>query len=337
MSPKRPTLEDIAKIAGVSRATVSLVVRGSPLVAEATRARVEQIMAQQDYVRDIGAARLRNNSSNTVGVIVPNLVNAFFTEFLSGVEQVMGTHDRVVLLANSKDSVARQTEILQRFRGHGVDGVILCAAEGTTPDLPERIRGWGMPVVQALREVGTDVSDYAGADYSEGVCIAMRHLVAMGHRRIAFLSVRARTSAREDRLRGFARGLTETGAENAGIVEADLAWTGAAAAADAVLALDTKPTAILCFNDVLAAGLMLGLRRAGVSPGKDLAVVGLDDLPLAEMTYPPLTSIAVSPATIGAGAARLLARRLAQPDAPFERFINTPLLVIRQSVRALTV
>ena len=89
MSPKRPTLEDVARVAGLSRATVSLVIRNSPLVAEKTRLKVEQIMADLDYVRDIGAARLRNNSSHTVGVIVPNLVNSFFTEFLSGIEQVM--------------------------------------------------------------------------------------------------------------------------------------------------------------------------------------------------------------------------------------------------------
>lgn len=331
MNGKRPTLDDIATVAGVSRATVSLVVRRSPLVADKTRTRVEQVMADLDYIRDIGAARLRNNSSRTVGLIVPNLVNPFFTEFLSGVEQVMWQQDRVVLLANSEDEPKRQDEILQRFRGHGVDGVILCPAEGTDSELPKRMQRWGLPVVQALREVGHAQTDYAGGDYVEGMCLALRHLVGNGHKRIAFLSVRARTSAREERLRGFASALAETQAMNAGIIEADLTWENAAAAAASVLDLPTRPTAVVCFNDVLAAGLMRGLRRAGQRPGQDIAVVGLDDLPLAELTFPPLTSVAMRPALIGAAAARLLARRLADPEAIVERFIQSPCIAVRQS------
>lgn len=330
MQKKRVTLEEIAQAAGVSRATVSLVVRKSPLVAEGTRARVERIMADLDYVRDIGAARLRSRSSQTIGVIVPNLINAFFTEFLSGVEEVMAGHERVVLLANSHDDPRRQDEILQRFRGHGVDGVILCPAVGTAPDLPARISGWGMPVVQALREVGPP-TDFAGADYIAAVSLAMRHLVERGRSRVAFLSVSARTSAREERLTAFTRALAETGARDAGIVEADLTWEGAARSAARVLALDTKPDAVLCFNDVLAAGLMAGLRRAGCEPGRDLAVVGLDDLPLAELTYPPLTSVAMDAPRIGRKAARLLSRRLADEDAPPRRDIVVPRLVVRDS------
>lgn len=330
MQQKRVTLEEIAQAAGVSRATVSLVVRKSPLVADHTRARVEQIMAEMDYVRDIGAARLRNNLSRTVGVIVPNLVNSFFTEFLSGVEEVMAQDDRVVLLANSHDDHSRQNEILQRFRGHGVDGVILCPAVGTDAGLPGRIAGWGMPLVQALREVGPP-ADFAGADYVAAVGLAMQHLVGQGRRRVAFLSVSAPTSAREERLAGFDRALAETGATNAGIVEADLTWEGAARSAGAILALKTRPDAVLCFNDVLAAGLMAGLRRAGCEPGPDLAVVGLDDLPLAALTYPPLTSVAMDAPRIGRNAARLLARRLTTPEAPPRRDILAPRLIVRDS------
>lgn len=331
MTRRKVTLAEVAASAGVSRATVSLVVRKSPLVAEHTREKVERVMAELDYVRDIGAARLRNNSSRTIGVIVPNLVNPFFTEFLSGAEQVMGDEDRVVLLANSHDDPARQDDILQRFRGHGVDGVILCPAEGTDEALPDRIRRWGLPLVQSLREVGGGTTDYAGGDYVRAVHLAVEHLVANGRRKIAFLSVIARTSAREERLAGFARALRETGAEGVGTVEAQLTWKGAERAAAEVLALPDAPTGVLCFNDILAAGLMLGLRRLGCEPGRDLAVVGLDDLPLAEMVHPPLTSVAMKPGEIGAAAARLLARRMQQPDAPVERSILPASLVVRGS------
>ncbi|MDN5569546.1 MAG: LacI family DNA-binding transcriptional regulator [Paracoccus sp. (in: a-proteobacteria)] len=331
MKRKRVTLGEVAQTAGVSRATVSLVVRKSPLVAQHTRDRVEQVMQDLDYVRDIGAARLRNNSSRTIGVIVPNLVNPFFTEFLSGAEQVLGEGDRVVLLANSHDDPTRQADILQRFRGHGVDGVILCPAQGTDPRLLSRMRDWGLPVVQSLREVGQDVSDYAGGNYIEGIGLAVRHLVDQGHRKIAFLSVTAHTSARDERLKGFARALAETGAQDAGVVETELTWESAAQAAGKVLALDSKPTAVMCFNDILAAGLMLGLRNAGHEAGRDIAVVGLDDLALTQMTHPTLTSVAMHPEKVGAAAARLLARRLADPDADLARICIAPDLMVRES------
>lgn len=331
MKRNRVTLDQVAKAAGVSRATVSLVVRKSPLVADRTRDRVEQVMADLDYVRDIGAARLRNNSSRTIGVIVPNLVNPFFTEFLAGAEQVLGEGDRVVLLANSHDDPKRQSEILQRFRGHGVDGVILCPAKGTDPRLLTRMRDWGLPVVQSLREVGDDVTDYAGGDYIEGIRLAVQHLVDHGHRSIAFLSVTAHTSARDERMAGFTRALEQTGARNAGIVECELMWESAAQAAEMVLALDSKPTAVLCFNDILAAGVMLGLRRIGREAGRDIAIVGLDDLAMAQMTHPPLTSVAIHPRKVGAAAATLLARRLAEPDGAVKRTAVAPVLMQRES------
>ncbi|RJE80024.1 LacI family DNA-binding transcriptional regulator [Paracoccus sp. JM45] len=331
MKRKRVTLDQVAKAAGVSRATVSLVVRKSPLVAQHTRDRVEQLMQELDYVRDIGAARLRNNSSRTIGVIVPNLVNPFFTEFLSGAEQVMVEGDRVVLLANSHDDPKRQSGILQRFRGHGVDGVILCPAQGTDPRLLTQMREWGLPAVQSLREVGKDVTDYAGGDYIKGIVMAVRHLVDHGHRNIAFLSVTAQTSARDERMAGFARGLALSGACDAGIVECELEWESAAQAAQQLLALPTKPTAILCFNDILAAGLMVGLRHLGREPGLDIAVVGLDDLAVAQMTHPPLTSVAIHPRKVGASAAQLLVRRLADPDVAVKRTAVAPVLMQRQS------
>ena len=331
MGRTKVTLAEIARVAGVSRATVSLVVRKSPLVADHTREKIERVMSELDYVRDIGAARLRNNSSRTIGVIVPNLVNPFFTEFLSGVEQVMGEQDRVVLLANSHDETTRQDDILQRFRGHGVDGVILCPAEGTDPHLPERMQKWGMPLVQSLREISAGVTDYAGGDYVEAMQLAVSHLVAQGRRTIAFLSVSARTSAREERVAGYVRALRENGAEGVGIVETELTWRGAEHAAAGIMGLPRPPSAVVCFNDILAAGLMLGLRRLGHEPGSDLAVVGLDDLPLAEFAYPSLTSVAMTPAKIGASAARLLSRRMQQHDAPIERSILSPTLIIRDS------
>lgn len=331
MKRNRVTLEQVARAAGVSRATVSLVVRKSPLVAESTRLKVEQVMSEMDYVRDMGAARMRSNQSRTIGVIVPNMINSFFTEFLAGVEAVMGQEDRVVLLANSQDDPMRQDEILQRFRGHGVDGVILCPAVGTRPDLPHRMAQWALPLVQALREIGADDSDYAGADYVAGMELAVAHLVERGHSRIAFLSDCAETSAKVERLAGFDTALRHFGLTSSGLVQTSLTWNGAIDAAQDVLALPQVPTAVLCFNDILAAGLMAGLRGNGVEPGKDIAVMGLDDLPLARLTHPALSTVAVMPDRIGKDAAQQLAQRLADPTRAPTRSIIAPRLVIRGS------
>ncbi len=332
METKRVTLMDVARAAGVSRATASLVVRGSDLVAEATRQRVEAVIADLDYVPNIGAARLRGQSSRTIGVIVPNLVNTFFSEFVDGIERTLGERGYFVMLASSRDEPARQAELIRRLRAHDAAGIVLVPAEGTRAETLETIRRAGMPLVQAMRHVGRGLTDFAGSDPARAVRDSVRHLKDLGHRRIAYVALSGDTSTRAERLSSFNEQMAAMGLANAGIVEVPLAWDGSPQSAGMVLALRPAPTAAICFNDILASGLLRGLYDRGLTPGRDLSVIGHDNLSFIDLGAPPrLTTVQVFAQQIGVHAADLLVRRIDTPGADLRRDIVPPRLRVRDT------
>jgi LacI family transcriptional regulator len=326
----RVTLLDVARRANVSRATASLVIRKSPLVGTDTRARVEEAMRELGYVYNMGAARMRAERSYTVGVIVPNLTNPFFAELLSGIEAVIDAADMVVLLANSGDQPERQDRLVRRMREHGVDGVILCPAADTDPALLAQLSAWELSVVQVLRHVSEDV-DYAGADYAGGMRQAVDYLASLGHRRIAFAVHGPIHSAYHERIEAF-RAAMETRVLSADlIVRLPDATALVPSAAPLLFETEQRPTAVICFNDVLALGLSAGLHDMGFKVGEHFSLLGFDDVTDAETMRPRLSSVSTAPVTIGENAARLLLDRLAEPSRPARRLVTETRLHVRQS------
>ncbi len=326
----RVTLLDVARRAGVSRATASLVIRKSPLVGADTRLRVEEAMRELGYVYNMGAARLRAERSHTVGVIVPNLTNPFFAELLSGIEAVVDAAGMVVLLANSGDHPERQDMLMRRMREHGVDGVILCPAADTKPELLERALDWQLPVVQVLRHISAEI-DYAGADYAGGMQQAVDYLALLGHRRIAFAVHGPVHSAYRERTDGFRAAMQERQLDPGIIVRVPDATASIPSAAPLLFDAGPRPTAVICFNDVVALGLSAGLHDMGLRIGEDFSLVGFDDVTDAETMRPRLSSVATAPVTIGENSARLLLDRLAEPAGPARRMVTETHLHIRQS------
>lgn len=325
------TLQDVAREAGVSRATASLVIRKSPLVKKETRERVEEVLLRLGYVYNLGAARMRAGRSHTVGVIVPNLSNPFFAEMLAGIELTLDTANMVVVLANSHDSPAKQETIIQRMREHGVDGLIVCPAAGTDKTQPDRAREWGLPLVQALRSVSEASGDYAGSDYMGGMKQAVRHLHALGHNRIAFVTGGKIHSAYSERLAGFKAGMSELGLPDDFVISIPLTQTGAIEAARLIIEMPRRPTAAICFNDVVGLGLASGLYDFGIEVGRDFSVIGFDNVPEANLVRPKLTSVATHPEAIGETAAQLLLDRLENPKRAARRVINLTELIVRHS------
>jgi LacI family transcriptional regulator len=326
----RITLLDVARHANVSRATASLVLRKSPLVGSDTRTRVEQAMRDLGYVYNIGAARLRVERSQIIGAVVPNLTNPFFAELLSGIEEIIGATGKVVILANSGERVDQQAMLLRRMREHGVDGVILCPAAGTEPALSEQMADWGMPVVQVLRHISSDM-DYVGADYAGGMRQAVGYLASLGHEKIAFACHGPIHSAYHERVDGFRDAMLSRGL-NPGILIHFPAQLGEIASATHLLFDQAiRPTAVICFNHLVALGLSAGLHDCGLTIGRDLSLIGFDDVADAEAIRPRLTSVSTGPVAIGQMAARLLVDRIANPDLPPRRVVNDTTLQIRQS------
>ena len=327
----RATLHELAEAAGVSRSTVSLVLRGSKLVADSTRTRVQAAMADLGYVYNRGAAQLRTGVSHTIGLILSEITNPFYAELTASVDATLDQAGWLAFLANSGDQPERQDRLVRRIREQGADGVILGPAEGTPRDLIERLHRSHFPCVQMLRQVGDTQADYVGPDYALGMTLAVEHLIGRGHRRIGYLCSPRQTSATRERLDGLMSSLARHGLEAGFVVPCQSARGDAAAAIWGLLARPDPPTAIICHNDVIALGVLSGLMRRGARPGADVAVVGFDDIAEAAASVPALTTVSTRPAEIGTEAAKLLLRRIAQRGGAPERIILPPRLVVRET------
>ncbi|WP_148252010.1 LacI family DNA-binding transcriptional regulator [Aidingimonas lacisalsi] len=325
------TLQDIAAHAGVSRSTVSLVLRESPLVADATRDKVRQAIKTLGYVYNRGAAALRSSRTSTLGVVVYDIANPFFGAMVAGIDAALHREGYVSFLANSEDSTERQQRFLERMREHRVDGILLCPAEATDPGLVDTLAEWGMPCIQVLRHVGQAPFDYAGTDFRLGVRQAIDHLVALGHQRIAFLGGHAEHSATRERWQGYRESLERHGLSYQRLLRATVTRRDGFALIQQLMAETPPPSAVVCHNDLVAFGAILGLKRMGLEPGTDCSVIGTDDVEEAELGDPALTSVATHPYAIGEEAARLALRRIDDPDGAREQVVLSPRLQVRQS------
>lgn len=330
---ERVTLTHVAEHAGVSRATASLVLRDSPLVAEATRLRVRAAMQSLGYVYHRGAASLRSQRSHTVGLVINDITNPFFAELTVGVEAALDRAGHIALLANTDESLEKQDRLLAAINEYNADGVLLCPAEGTGLATLERLHTWRLPCVLLTRYLLHGEVDYVGADNMRGAEEGTRHLLAHGHRRIAFVGGAPSSSARRDRLQGYVAALRAAAIPIDEMLLPTCVPTraGGHEALARLLALPDPPTAALCYNDVVAFGAMLALQAAGLTPGRHFAVIGFDDIADAALWHPSLTTLSIAPRRVGARAADLLLERIADPSAPPRREILAPTLVVRDS------
>jgi LacI family transcriptional regulator len=330
---ERVTLLDVAHHAGVSRATASLVLRNSPLVSDATRQRVLASMQLLGYVYHRTAAALRTQRSHTVGLIIPDITNPFFAELTLGVEERLDKDNYVVVLVNTSESLDKQSRILTALQENNADGILFCPTEGTPRETIAMLSSGQLPAVLVVRYLFDADADYVGVDNVLGASLAVEHLITHAHQRIAFIGGPATSSARHDRLLGY-RSVMEQHH-----LRVDEAWLPTSATTrdgghQAILSLLTQhepPTAALCYNDVVAFGVMLGLQSRGLIPGQDFAVIGFDDIAEDTLWHPPLTTISISPHQIGSMAAQRLLERIAHPDVLPQRIILPPHLVIRCS------
>jgi len=309
------TVTDIADAVGVSRATVSLVLRGSPLVHVDTRARVEAELKRQRYVYNRGAANLRRRTSTSVALVINDLANPFFAEFAAGVDEALGEQGYVTLLGSTGESPARQQAVLGSLMEHTPAGVILSPAEGSDVAELHTMLDARANVLLFNRELaGADDWGFLGLDNQRGAQLATEHLIALGHRRIAFYGGHADSSSCRQRRAGHAQAMRQAKlpVDPAWLIESAPNRLEAAARHGELFAHDAPPTAAVCYNDTVALGLMLGLLARGIRPGQDFAVTGFDDIPEAAVSTPALTTLAAQPRARGRQAAQLV---LAQLDA----------------------
>jgi LacI family transcriptional regulator len=327
----RVTLTDVAKDAGVSRATASMVLNDSPLIAQATKERVRESFARLGYVYDRAAASLRKNQSLAVGLVITQLSNPYFAEFVEGIQSELDDRGMDVLLGISAEDRARQRRVLVSMSERRVDGVVVIPAHQSEP---ADFAGLHMPIVMLARRVKGFDTDYVGGDNYAGSVAATNHLlVTHGARRPAFIGGHVYASAREERLGGFLSAAGVLGIkvpvrnQPACVPDRVVARNVAAE----LIARDPKVDAIVCFNDAVAFGVVDAVADAGLQVGRDIRVIGFDDVKDAERARPALASVSVPAETAGRRAAQLLLKRISGSEAGPHGLILPAELMPRES------
>ncbi|MHB2263737.1 LacI family DNA-binding transcriptional regulator [Aliihoeflea sp. PC F10.4] len=329
-------LSNIADALGVSTATVSLALRDSPLVADTTRDRIKAHAREIGYIYNRRAASLRTSRSGIVGVVVHDIMNPFFAEILKSIEHELDRSRQTFILSNHYDDLEKQRNFIDTLLQLGADGVIMSPAIGTPAKDIMMAEENGLPAVLIARSVeGVDVPVFRGDD-AFGVGLATDHLIGLGHTRIAMIGGTDQTSTGRERYRGYVVAMKRAGLDPRPQwrIAGPRTKQGGFDAVGQFLNLPDKPTAAVCWNDLVAIGLMNGLARAGLRPGIDISVIGYDDLEEAAIATPALTTVWNGQREVGRQAAKALVDRLSGVEVHGDQDLITPELHIRQSTSA---
>ncbi|NNJ13372.1 LacI family DNA-binding transcriptional regulator [Chloroflexales bacterium ZM16-3] len=317
-----PNIDDIARIAQVSPATVSKVVNNRPYVSAATRARVERVIAETGFVPSQRARGLSRKRSSILGLLIPYTSDQLFLdphllELMRGIEAVANEHDYNLLLSTAREAVDAASACVRMLRSDMIDGAIIVETSDVQP-FAEALAAESSPwvVVGYARQSATPA---VHADDYGGALQATRHLLELGHRRIGVISSVWRPFAVEERERGIRDALAEAGvAPDTGLMAlGDFSIESGDHAGRALLSAAAPPTAIFALNDRMALGLIRAAATLGLRVPDDLSVVGFDDISLATLLTPALTTVSQPGFALGSAAASALFQLLdGEPLSP---------------------
>ena len=293
------TIKDVAREAGVSVATVSRVYSGADRVSEPTRLRVREVGSRLGYSPHGAARSLITRKTNTIGVLLPDLYGEFFSEVIRGIDQAAQRAGYHLLVSSAHEESATFEAALRSMRGR-VDGLIVMSpgldAVAVLASLPATF-----PVVLLNSAANGNRHDSIGIANYEGAHAMVRHLLDLGHRRIAIITGADGNFDAAERSRGYRAALAGAGItpEPGWEIPGDFSESSGYAAAIALLELDPRPGAVFATNDSMAIGALSRLREAGLEIPGDIAVAGFDDIPMARYMNPPLTSVHVDISALG--------------------------------------
>ena len=335
--PVAPTLEDVARLAGVSRSTVSRVINDHPNVRPETRERVWQAIHRSGYRPHAVARSLVTRRTQIIGMVIPEAVTTLFTDpffplLLRGATEACNAHHYQLLLSLFDDP-AGQGEIYQRVLRNGyLDGVIVASASQDDPLIPKLLHD-RIPFVSVGRHPN-ERTHYVDADNVTGARMAVEHLIRLGHRRIATITGRLDMTAGQDRLEGYRQALQahHVPVEERLVVEGD--FTESSGTVGMQRLLPASPSAVFVASDMMAIGALKALRQAGWQVPQDIALASFDDIPVASAIEPTLTTVRQPIERMGSMAVDLLLSVLEGPseeEAPAHRIILPTELVVRAS------
>jgi LacI family transcriptional regulator len=332
----QPTQEDVARLAGVSRATVSYVVNDVPdaRVPDGTRQRVLDAVHELGYEPDARAQSLRSGSTNTIALIIPDLSNPHFCEYATGIEEAARACGYHLLISSTTMNDDYAVDFFRDLARRRFDGLIIASSFILESDDAQstlsRIRKRGLPVVELTEIYGVDS---ISADYSETTRELMSYLLSLGHRRIGLIYGMGGHQLGQDRLKPYLEALRDSdiGKDDDLIVECGPTIEDGYQAALRLLELDHRPTALIAINDLLAMGAVRAAADLDLQVPEDLSLVGYDNIPMASYLVPRLTTVTKDARTLGRKAFDLLMARIQDPDLPRQQIHCPTRLIIRES------
>ena len=309
---KRATQRDVARLAGVSQATVSIVLTGAgtPSISSDTWQRITNAARELGYVPNRFAQALRTNRSMTIACLVPDITNPFYPALIRGIQSVADGMNYDVITISTDGLAERERHFLDWALQGRVDGVIGVFFTLRARDLKPLVDG-GVPVVriESSKKRGGEIPiDDIYVDSHAAALAVTRYLIGRGHRRIAMIA--GRGGPQSVRVEGYRQALLDAGGTPHVVIDDEFNETGGTRATEAMLADGHRPTAIFAANDLMAIGAIQALREHGIAVPDDIAVVGFDDISAARLITPPLTTIAQFQRDMGAKAAHTLMERL---------------------------
>jgi LacI family transcriptional regulator len=329
---RHATIHDVAKTSGFSKSTVSRVLRGSDEISEEARQSVLKAVHDLGYQPNMLAGGLRTRRTYSIALIIPDISNPFFPDIARGAQMVADKRGYTVFFANTDWLERREHDFLALARRNRVEGILMNPVGAPSPEL----KHVGCPVVILGDRDGYGEFDIIGSDTAAGLLLAIDHLVGHGHRRIALICGPQGNPAAAKRLAAFRTALAQhtLSVPDEMVGYAEFSQAGGREAAHTLVHQASRPTAIVCGNDLLALGALAGIRDVGLRVPEDVAVVGIDNIDASAVTYPPLTTVAKPKFRIGEEAATLLLDRIEGKEAgpPHRRLLSTELIVRGSSV-----
>jgi DNA-binding LacI/PurR family transcriptional regulator len=291
-NPRAASIKDIARLARVSHSTVSRALRDSPQVSPKTAARIRKIAEQAGYRASAAARSLVMGRSNTIGVVVTTIADPFVAGVMNGIEDTAEKHGYSVFLANSNAEPEREVRVVRSFEERRVDGIIVTSSRVGALYVPlmERMH---VPVVLLNNQHPSEFAHSVLINNVEASLDVTRHLIRLGHQRIAYLGDQFGHQSDTERFAGYRRALEEAGIEFLPelVSHGDGKPGGGQQAMVRLLSLTRRPTAVFCYNDMSALGAMWQIRACGLRIPDDLSVAGFDDLFISQFLNPPLTTV----------------------------------------------
>ena len=328
------TIKDVAREARVSVGTASQALRDSPAVRESTRRRVQAVAKRLRYQPSALARGLVTRRTHTVGLLISDIANPFFIRAVRAIEDGAQENGYNVILCNTDEDAAKETQYLRVLMEKRVDGIILATTAGSR-QMVRDVRWRRIPLVLFDRELPGVATDLVKVDGVTGGRLATEHLLGLGHRRIAIIHGPVVRSTGAERLQGYLDALRAAGLQPdpALIREGDFKQESGRVLARQLLALTPRPSALFCTNNLMTVGALQTLGEQGVRMPADLSLVGYDDMEWWTLTHPPLTTVGQPVYELGREAMRLLLAQIGMAGTRRrpQRVVLKPGLIVRDS------